>query len=130
MELQTSEPYNSNRGTVVIIGIVGDRLVHHMTDRNLFCDAQHGFVPGRLCMMQILVTIELWAKWLEKVDPMDIIYLDFKKAFDSVPHKRILIKLEAYGIIVAPDQSPPVMHVRFEIVRGSRWLPRVFTAVW
>ena len=82
----------------VMESLVRDRLVHHMTERNLFCDAQHSFVPGRSCMTQLLVTIELWTKWLDKGDPVDVIYLDFKKAFDSVPHKCLLLKLEAYGI--------------------------------
>ena len=35
---------------------------------------------------------------VEEGNCVDIIYLDFRKAFDSVPHKRLLLKLEAYGI--------------------------------
>jgi len=47
---------------------------------------------------QLLITIELWTELLDTGVPLDVIYLDFKKAFDSVPHKRLLSKLDAYGI--------------------------------
>ena len=30
--------------------------------------------------------------------PVDVVYLDFHKAFDKVPHQRLLLKLKAYGI--------------------------------
>ena len=49
-------------------------------------------------MTQLIVTIELWTEILDSGAPLDVIYLDFKKAFDSVPHKRLLSKLDAYGI--------------------------------
>ena len=49
-------------------------------------------------MTQLLITIELWTELLDTGAPLDVIYLDFKKAFDSVPHKRLLYKLDAYGI--------------------------------
>ena len=70
----------------------------HMMDHNLFCDEQHGFVPGRSCMTQLLVTLELWSELLDSGAPFDIVYLDFWKAFDTVPHQRLLRKLKAYGI--------------------------------
>ena len=37
-------------------------------------------------------------EWIDEGSPEDIIYLDFQKAFDKVPHQRLLIKLKAYGI--------------------------------
>ena len=78
--------------------IVRDRLVKHMMEHNLFCDPQHGFVPGRSCMTQLITTLELWSEILDSGAPIDAIYLDFRKAFDTVPHQRLLKKLEAYGI--------------------------------
>ena len=65
-----------------------------MTDGSLFCDVQH----GRFCMRQLLVILELWTAWLDKGEPLDMVYLDCKKAFDSVPHIRLLHKFMAYGI--------------------------------
>ena len=49
-------------------------------------------------MTQLLVVIELWTEMLDSGDPVDAIYLDFSKAFDTVPHQRLLNKLKAYGI--------------------------------
>ena len=37
-------------------------------------------------------------KWIDEGSPVDIIYLDFQKAFDKVPHQRLLLKLKAHGI--------------------------------
>jgi len=65
----------------------------------LHCDGQHGFVPGRSCITQLLVVIELWTEMLDFDDSVDAIYLDFSKAFDIVPHERLLNKLKAYGIV-------------------------------
>ena len=75
-----------------------NHLVNHMTENNLFCDVQHRFVPGRSCMTQLLVVIELWTETLANGSPVDAIYVYFQKAFDIVPQVRLLEKLKAYGI--------------------------------
>ena len=48
--------------------------------------------------MQLLTTLEIWTQAVEDGTPVDAIYLDFQKAFNSVPHKRLLRKLAAYAM--------------------------------
>jgi len=78
--------------------MIRDSLVKYMMENNLFCDQQHGFVSGRSCVTQLLVTLELWTELLDSGAPIDVIYWDFQKGFDTVPHQRLLRKLKAYGI--------------------------------
>jgi len=48
--------------------------------------------------LQLLNVLEEWTKTLDEGYTVDAIYTDFAKAFDSVPHKRLLIKLQSYGV--------------------------------
>lgn len=82
----------------VMEALVREVVIEHMMSNDLFCDAQHGFVPGRSCMTQLLLAMELWTEALDRGEPVDVVYMDFQKAFDSVPHQRLLAKLDAYGI--------------------------------
>ncbi len=61
-------------------------------------DEQHGFRQGRSCVTQLLEIVEIWKKMLEEGADIDVVYLDFRKAFDSVPHQRLLKKVRAHGI--------------------------------
>ena len=78
--------------------IIKDEIYDHLNSNHLLSVNQHGFMPGRSCTTQLLIAMDYWTKALEQRIPVDIIYLDFKKAFDSVPHTRLLSKLQAYGI--------------------------------
>ena len=79
--------------------IVRDKVVEHMEKNDLFSEKQHGFVPRRNCMTNLLMCIEKWTEILEQGDAVDVIYTDFSKAFDSVPHQRLLTKLKQIGIV-------------------------------
>ena len=46
----------------------------------------------------MLCFLEDVTKWVDEGSPVYIIYLDFKKAFDKVPHQRLLLKLQAHGV--------------------------------
>ena len=59
-----------------------------MLNANLFAGEQHGFVPNRDCMTNLLLALEDWSEAKEFGNDIDIIYTDFAKAFESVPHKR------------------------------------------
>ena len=82
----------------IMESIVRDAIVEHLVKNGLFTDDQHGFVPGRNCITQLLVCMEAWTKMMEDGDCFDVIYTDFSKAFDSVPHERLFLKLESLGI--------------------------------
>ena len=82
----------------VMESIVRDAMVEHLIMNNLFTDDQHGFVPGRDCITQLLVCMEIWTKMIEDGVCFDAIYTDFSKAFDSVPHERLFVKMEALRI--------------------------------
>ena len=47
---------------------------------------------------QSLIFLEEITKWVDDGSPVDVVYLDFQKAFDKVPHHRLLLKLKAHGI--------------------------------
>ena len=64
-----------------------------MNDYKLHSDCQHGFRKHRSCVTQLLHVVEDLSDMFDNGDPFDIIYLDFKKAFDQVSHKRLAVKL-------------------------------------
>ena len=78
--------------------IITDKIREYMENNDFFSNCQHGFRKHRSCVTQLLEVMNDFSKFSENNDPFDVIYLDFAKAFDTVPHQRLLIKLKAYGI--------------------------------
>jgi len=72
-------------------------MFNHLKTNELISDMQHGFIPHRSCKSQLLSVLNKWTSILESGDSVDVIYLDFSKAFDSIPHLRLLNKLHSYG---------------------------------
>ncbi|XP_052675417.1 uncharacterized protein LOC128157091 [Crassostrea angulata] len=70
----------------------------HFDRHQILCDHQHGFRSKRSCETQLLITLDKIGKNLDQGEQTDIILLDFSKAFDKVPHKRLLQKMDYYGI--------------------------------
>ena len=77
---------------------VRDAVYDHMKTNNLFTDKQFGFIRGRSTTTQLISALEEWTSILDERGNLDVIYMDFMKAFDKVPHNRLLHKLENYGI--------------------------------
>ena len=71
---------------------------YHLKSNSLLSDHQYGFHPGRSCELQLLRIVNELTLFLDERKPIDILYLDFQKAFDKVLHRRLVSKLQAYGI--------------------------------
>ena len=78
--------------------IIKDRIVKHLEENKLLRNSQHGFTSGRSCLTNLLEFFETVTKELDEDNNVDIVYLDFCKAFDKVPHCRLIKKLESHGI--------------------------------
>ena len=77
---------------------VPDVLLRKAGDNNLFNVNQYGFRRKHSCTLQLLNVLDDIMKFHDENNQIDMIYLDIQKAFDSVPHNRLIKKLESYGI--------------------------------
>ena len=62
-----------------------DFLIKH----KLINPSQHGFLKAKSCLTNVFCFLEGITKWVDDGSPVDVIYLDFQKAFDKVPHQRL-----------------------------------------
>ncbi|MFZ2540121.1 MAG: reverse transcriptase domain-containing protein [Oscillospiraceae bacterium] len=77
---------------------IRDHVMNFVLQNKFLSNKQYGFVKGRSTMLQLLHMLDKWTDYLEDGGQIDAIYTDFEKAFDKVPHKRLISKLKSYGI--------------------------------
>ena len=78
--------------------VLHSNIMDPLEEHNILTDAQHGFRCKRSCETQLIATIQELARGLSEGRQLDVILLDFAKAFDKVPHQRLLYKLNYYGV--------------------------------
>ena len=79
--------------------LIRNAIMEHLRVNNILTANQHGFIEGRSCLTNLLPTIEECSANLDKHIATDIIYLDYSKAFDIVPHTRLLHKVQSVGVV-------------------------------
>ena len=72
--------------------LLRDAIVKHLAKYQLIHPSQHGFMKGRSCLTNLLEYLEELTKLMDMGKSVDIVYLDFAKAFDKVPIQRLLSK--------------------------------------
>ena len=82
----------------LIESIIREQLWSFLTNHEALNPCQHGFVKHKSCFTNLLECLNTWTGALDSGRDVDVIYLDYSKAFDSVPHLRLISKLQAYGI--------------------------------
>ena len=82
----------------ILESIIKDSIFNHINVNNLLNESHHGFISKRACLTNLLQFIETVTDYVDQGYPLDVIFLDFQKAFDKVPHGRLLLKVKAMGI--------------------------------
>ena len=82
----------------IMESLIRDKILDHLTENELIRASQHGFTIGKSCQTNLLEYMNTLTRLVDEGYNIDVLYLDFAKAFDKVPHKRLLLKLEAHGI--------------------------------
>ena len=92
------------RGILPILGKLLERhiyeliLHHHLQSSNVLTASQWGFLEGRSTVTALIKCTDDWLKSLEDGSDTCAIFFDFRKAFDSVPHHPLIVKLRALGL--------------------------------
>ena len=82
----------------VLEHIIFHNVMDHLDQHNILVDYQHGFRKNHSCETQLINTLESISRSHDKKKQVDLIVLDFSKAFDTVAHQRLLQKLDQVGI--------------------------------
>jgi hypothetical protein len=78
--------------------LVKKALQAHLRSNNIIDPAQHGFQASRSCVTNLLTAREHWLAQIDAGKTVDAVFVDFSKAFDKVPHRRLIKKLENVGV--------------------------------
>ena len=78
--------------------IITSNIIKHLSQNKILHDSQHSFRSKRSCETQMVISNQDLAKSLSDGNQIDIILLYFSKAFDKVPHQRLIHKLNYYSI--------------------------------
>ena len=79
--------------------IIFRHIMDHLEKYNILSHFQHGFRTKHSCESQLIITIEDLTRNLDNSYQTDLQILDFQKAFDTVPHQRLLHKLDHYAAL-------------------------------
>ena len=82
----------------ILESLIDDHLREHLLGVNFLSPLQHGFRPVHSCTTNLLLAVDSWTKLMEAKHKVDVVYLDFAKAFDRVDHLILLNKVYSCGI--------------------------------
>ena len=78
--------------------IIFTHIISHLESQNILTHLNHGFRAGYSTETQLITTIHDLLTSFDSGKQIDLAILDFSKAFDTVPHDRLLQKLDKYGV--------------------------------
>ncbi|XP_065652855.1 uncharacterized protein LOC136080171 [Hydra vulgaris] len=99
----------------ILESILGDKIMDYMLTNNLLNSNQHGFRKNKSCTTNLLETQDILFDAIENGWCVDMLYTDFSKAFDKVPHIGLMLKLKLY------DMDIRINKLQLEIDNIMKW---------
>ena len=78
--------------------IIRDAIIKHLYNFNLIKSQQHGYIKNKSYLTNLLKFLETITDMVDHGLPVDVTDLDFQKAINKVPHRRLLLELKVHGI--------------------------------
>ncbi|GAB0203795.1 mitochondrial enolase superfamily member 1 [Grus japonensis] len=79
----------------LILGVINK----HVEEEKVIGSGQHGFTKGKSCLTNLIAFYDGMTGWVDEGRAVDVVYLDFSKAFDTVSHNILIGKLRKCGLI-------------------------------
>ena len=70
----------------------------HIKAKRVIRGSQHGFTKGKSCLTNLIAFYEDVTRWIDDGKAVDVVYLDFSRAFDTVSHSIVAAKLRKCGL--------------------------------
>ena len=124
--------------------IIYHHMLNHLDKQQVLTSLNHGFRSGYSCETQLVITAHDLLNFYDQNRQVDVVILDFSKAFDTVLHRKLLHKLDAYGIrgplhtwignflyqrkmnVVVEGEKSHSVHVGFGVPQGTVFRPLLF----
>ncbi|CAM4575187.1 unnamed protein product [Lepidochelys kempii] len=108
--------------------VLKESILKHLDERKVIRNSQHGFTKGKSCLTNLIAFYDEITGSVDEGKAVDMLFLDFSKAFDTVSHSILASKLKKYGLdewTIRWIESWMYCRARREVINGSMssWQP-------